>query len=106
MKTLTACASSEQTDQQDKQESRPIRLRGHSDHWLVGKWCNAIGDSLDDAFSFSCNFESLKAQVVAAVAWSLNGCAKFDACSVLDVRILDGRHTAEPEHRHVDRSRL
>ena len=77
-----------------------------SEHRLFAEGCNAIGYGLDDAFSFSYDLEPLKAQVIPAVARSLNSRMKFDACPVFNIGILDGRHAAESEHRHIDRGRL
>src|SRR5262245_49966129 len=100
MKSLTACAAGQENHRcGDDQPNADVM---GSEHRLFTEWCNAISHSLNDVFSLPRDFNSLKAQVVTAVTRSLDRRMKFDACSVLDVRILDGRHAAESEHRDIN----
>ena len=62
--------------------------------------------SLNHAFAFTGHFQTLKAQIVAAMAGRLDGRAELHARAVFDVGILHGWKTANAEHSHVDRRRL
>ena len=67
---------------------------------------NAIGHGLNDAFTFTRDLQTLKAQIVSPMVRRLDGCKQLDPLTILDIRVFHRRKAANSKDGDINRRRL